>query len=64
MDKTKADILRVQSAAEVLRWMQRNPELADAEVAEHFNELARGEFQEHITKTWGEYDPDMHYDFL
>lgn len=44
MDKTKADILREQSAAEVMRWIQRNPELADAEVAEHFNKLARQAF--------------------
>ena len=26
MDKTKADILREQSAAEVMRWIQRNPD--------------------------------------
>ena len=44
MDKTKAEILKVRSAAEVWRWIQQNPDSADAEVAEHFNRLAREAF--------------------
>ncbi len=45
MDRSREDILREKSAKEVFLWMQKHPGQADAEVAAHFNSLAREEHQ-------------------
>lgn len=60
--KTKEEILKAETAHEVLEWLKALPrEQVDEEVCQHFNVLAAKEFEERIGP---DFDPEMHYDFL
>ena len=58
--KTKEEILKAQTAREVLEWIKANPAAFDEEVGQYFNKLSQKEFRERIGP---DYDPDIHYDF-
>ncbi|MEY8233612.1 hypothetical protein AALA82_18655 [Oscillospiraceae bacterium 50-16] len=58
--KTRDEILKAETAKEVLLWIQSAPdELVDEEVCQYFNFLAAKELREYIGP---DYDPEMHYD--
>lgn len=59
--KTKEEILQAKTAHEVLEWMKATPGPHDPEIAEHYNTLARKEFEALVGP---DYDPDTHYDFM
>ena len=58
--KSKDEILKAETAREVLEWLKENPAPHDKDVADYFNELARKEFEARIP----DYDPGTHYDFF
>ena len=53
---TKADILALTDPGEIWEAIKANPDIIDAEVAEHFNRINR----ERHPKEWDE--PDAHYE--
>ena len=57
--KNKEEILKSETAHEVLEWMKATPAPHPPEVAEYFNFLAAKELREYIGP---DYDPEMHYD--
>ena len=57
--KNKEEILKAETAHEVLEWMKATPAPHPPEVAEYFNFLAAKELREYIGP---DYDPEMHYD--
>ena len=56
--KTKEEILKAETAKEVLAWIKENSGLFDRDVGEFFNKLVREEFEAGIPN----YDPHTHYD--
>lgn len=56
--ENKYEILAADNAKEVFEWMKSHLEETDAEVAAHFNFLARKEYRERHPDTDVIYDPN------
>lgn len=61
---TKSEYMALPTAKEMMQALQDDPALRnDTEVCAAFNRRAKAEFEVRITKIYGEFDPDVHYDF-
>ena len=61
---TKSEYMALPTAKEMMQALQSDPVLQnDDEACAAFNRRAQEEFEEKIKKSYGKYDPDIHYDF-
>ena len=61
---TKSEYMALPTAKEMMQALQRDPVLQNVdEACAAFNRRAQEEFEEKIKRSYGKYDPDIHYDF-
>lgn len=61
---TKSEYMALPTAKEMMKALQADPALRNNdEACAAFNQRAQEEFETRIKKVYGEFDPDIHYDF-
>lgn len=61
---TKSEYMALPTAKEMMQALQSDPVLQnDDEACAALNRRVKEEFEEKIKRSYGNYDPDIHYDF-